>query len=70
MTTLTIKVNEKSETGKSFLSLIYALDFENKNVNIVRIPNKETEKVIEDMRNGKGISKVKNAKELFKQLGI
>ena len=36
----------------------------------VEIPNAETRKAIEDSRKGKNLVKVKNAAELFKELGV
>ena len=35
-----------------------------------KIPNKKTLKVIEDLENGKGIVRSKNAEDLFEKLGI
>ncbi len=36
----------------------------------VKIPNAETRKVIDDAEKGKGLVKCKNAKEMFKKLGM
>jgi antitoxin component of RelBE/YafQ-DinJ toxin-antitoxin module len=41
-----------------------------KNLNAAKILNKETRKAIEDAEKGKGLTKAKNAADLFKKLGI
>lgn len=73
MTTITI--NKKSKAGKILLELAKFLSEKNdKDVVISENTNPrynaETEKVIRDTRAGKGLNKVKNAEELFKELGI
>jgi molybdopterin biosynthesis enzyme MoaB len=72
MATITIKINEKTNTGKAIKNMIMALI----NVPDVEIVtdekpryNAETEKAIKDFRQGK-TTKVKNSKELFEHLGI
>jgi hypothetical protein len=72
MATITIKINEKTSTGKAIKNMILALI----NVPDVEIVtnekpryNAETEKAIKDVKNGK-TTKVKSSKELFEQLGI
>jgi len=68
MTTLTLKINEKSNFGKLFLEFVKTLVAEKKGVEIVKVPNAETLKVLEDFKNGKGIIRAKNAAELIKKL--
>ncbi|OFY90551.1 MAG: hypothetical protein A3K10_10235 [Bacteroidetes bacterium RIFCSPLOWO2_12_FULL_31_6] len=70
MTTITLKINEKSSLGKLFLEFVKTFVSEKKGVEIVNTPNAETLKVIEDAKKGIGVNKVKNSAELFKQLGI
>ncbi len=70
MTTITLKINEKSSLGKLFLEFVKTFVSEKKGVEIVKTPNAETLKVIEDAKKGIGVNKVKNSAELFKQLGI
>lgn len=78
MTTITI--NKKSKAGKILLELAKFLSEKNdkdvvisengdQSENTPRY-NAETEKVIHETRAGKGLNKVKNAEELFKELGI
>ncbi|MBE7443416.1 MAG: hypothetical protein HS119_13295 [Flavobacteriales bacterium] len=74
MTTITIKINEKSTAGKVFLNFIKTFIVGKKDVEIIELEknryNAETENVIADIRKGKGINKAKNSADLFKQLGI
>lgn len=74
MTTITLKINEKSNAGKAFLNFINTFVVGKKDVEIIEPEknryNAETEKVIADMRKGKGIIKAKNSADLFKKLGI
>lgn len=76
MTTITLKINEKSSLGKLFLEFVKTFVSEKKGVEIVSPPvakeknryNAETEKAIADARAGKGIIRAKNVDELFKKL--
>lgn len=69
MATITLKINEKSKEGKALMDLIKLFSVKKTAVEILRNFNDETIKAIEDVENGKTI-KVKNSKELFKNLGI
>lgn len=69
MTTISLKINERSKMGKIILELIKVSSEENQGVEIIHVPNSETIKAIEDVQKGK-TTKVKNAQELFKNLGI
>ena len=55
--------------GKVILDLIKISVADKKGVEVVRSFNEETIKAIEDVENGKTF-KVKNSKELFKELGL
>jgi antitoxin component of RelBE/YafQ-DinJ toxin-antitoxin module len=68
MSTFTIKLNERSKFGKALLAML-ELGIEENKVEVIRVPNAETLKAIEDAEKGK-TTKVKNSKELFKNLGI
>lgn len=74
MTTITFKINEKTNAGKAFLNFIKTFVVGEKGVEIIETNetryNAETEKVIADIRNGKGINKAKDSADLFKKLGI
>lgn len=68
MTTITLKINEKSSLGKLFLEFVKTFVSEKKGVEIVKVPNAETLKAIEEVEKGKGVIKAKNVDELFKKL--
>ena len=53
MTTITLKINEKSSLGKLFLEFVKTFVSEKKGVEIVRVPNAETLKAMQDAENGK-----------------
>ena len=70
MTTITLKINKQSKAGKLMFDFIELIT-KQPGVEILedKIPNEETIKAIEDAYSGK-TTKVKNSKELFKNLGI
>lgn len=66
---VTIRIKENSKQAKALIEMLKTFPF----VEFKEEPdryNEETEKAIRDAREGKGMNKVKNAKELFKELGI
>jgi len=69
MTTITIKINERSNYGKALLELIKIGVDENKGVEVIKEPDAETLKAIKDVEEGKTF-KVNSSKELFDELGI
>jgi hypothetical protein len=70
MTTITLKINEKSKAGKTLLSMVHFFTEEKNGVEIVKTPNLETVKAMYEVGNKIGVTRVKNSKELFKKLGI
>ncbi|MDT8411504.1 MAG: hypothetical protein RQ875_03495 [Vicingaceae bacterium] len=70
MTTITLKINEKTNAGKVLIAFIKNFIAKEKDVEIIKVPNAETLKVINDIENGKELNKTKNTADLFKQLGI
>jgi len=54
--------------GKSMRELV--LESIENYIHRVKLPNKETLKAIEDVENGKELTKAKNIDDLFKRLGI
>jgi hypothetical protein len=60
MATYTIEVNEKSNLGKSIVSLLLSTD----KVKVVKVPNKTTIKAFDELRAGKG-KKINNLKEFL-----
>lgn len=60
MATYTIEVNEKSNLGKSIVSLLFSTD----EVKITKVPNKTTLKALEDAKNGK-VKKITNVKSFL-----
>lgn len=73
---LTLKLDTRSKDGKTLIDFLKNLSY----VEVItpkkvypiskNIPNTETRKAIDDAKRGIGLNKVKNSKELFKQLGI
>lgn len=68
MTTITLKINEKSSLGKLFLEFVKTFVSEKKGVEIVKVPNAETLKAIYEVEKGIGVIKAKNVDELFMKL--
>lgn len=64
MTTITLKINEKSKAGKLLTGMIELLSKNKSDVEIISTPNFETLKAMEDAKNGKVI-RAKNAEELI-----
>ncbi len=64
MTTITLKINEKTKAGKLLTGMIELLSKNKSDVEIISTPNFDTLKAMEDAKNGKVI-KAKNAKELL-----
>jgi hypothetical protein len=64
MTTITLKINEKTKAGKLLTAMIDLLCKNKSDVEIINTPNFETLKAMEDAKNGKVI-KAKSAKELL-----
>ena len=69
MQTITLRINENSKMGKVILDLIKITAADKKDVEVVRTFNAETIKAIEDVEAGRTF-KVKNTKDLFKELGL
>lgn len=71
METIKLKINKRTSYGKALLELIKIGINEKKGVEIVdeNEPNSATIKAIEEVEKGKTF-KVKNSKDLFKELGI
>ena len=67
LATITLNINERNKFGKAILELIKIGISENKGVELVKIPNDETIKAIEEINLGKLI-KAENATELIKKL--
>jgi len=70
MTTITLKINEKTKAGKALLSIVNVISSENKGVEVCDVPNFETIKAMYEAENKIDLIKAKNSKDLFKKLGI
>jgi len=66
---ITLKINRRTKFGKYFYNLIKMTALSNKEVKILDMPNKTTQKAIEEINRGK-VKTVKDSEELFKELGI
>ncbi len=67
MATITLHINEKTKKGKVFLDFLKQYVQDNKTVEIIQKPNKETLKAIEEVNAGK-VLRASNATELIKML--
>ena len=70
MTTITLKINEKTKAGKAFLFMVDLISSEKKGVEVCDTPNFETIKAMYDAKNKINITKAKNSEDLFKTFGI
>lgn len=68
MTTITIKINERSKYGKALLDFIKIGADDNKGVEIVKVPNAETIRAIENVKAGKGITRTSSHADLMRKL--
>jgi antitoxin component of RelBE/YafQ-DinJ toxin-antitoxin module len=68
MTTITLKINEKSKIGKIILDLINFSSKEQKDVEVVYLPNKETLKAIENIEKGIGLIRTDSHEDLMSKL--
>ena len=67
MTTITLKINDNSVMGKSFLAFLKTFVAKDKSVEIINVPNTGLQESIADYKAGRVI-KAKNATELLKKL--
>ena len=58
------------ELGTSMRAIVAELIEERVTCKKLHVPNKETQKVLKQMKTGKGLVRAKNAEDLFKKLGI
>ena len=67
MTTLTLKINDRTKRGQALIEFLNQYAIGDKNVEVVKMPNEETRKAIEEVESGKVI-KAKNAADLIRKL--
>lgn len=63
----TIKIDQRKKEAKALLEFLKSLPFVELELEKPRY-NAETEKAIQDARNGIGVTKVENVSDLFKKL--
>lgn len=68
MTTITLKINERTKKGKAFLEMARAFSEDSKEIEIIKTPNQATLKAMKDAENGKNIIDVKDKAGLYKEL--
>lgn len=68
MTTITLKINDKSKVGKAFLAYLEELSIESKSVKIINTPNLATLKSIADIESKNNLTKAQSPKELLRKL--
>lgn len=67
MSIITLKVNDKTKKGKAFIEFLKQYVLNDNTVELIKVPNAETIKAIEDVNSGKVI-RAKDATELIKKL--
>ncbi len=67
MSIITLKINEKTKKGKAFIEFLKEYVLNDNTVELIKVPNAETIKAIEEVNAGKVI-RAKNAAELIKKL--
>ena len=68
MTTITLKINERTKKGKAFLEMEHAFFEDSKEIEIIKIPNSTTQKAINDAKKGVGLNKSSSHKYLMEKL--
>ena len=67
MTTITLKINEKSTLGQFFLELVKTFVAKKNGIEVVKTPNSETKKAINEVKAGKAtkVSLTEFRKQLY-----
>lgn len=68
MTTITLKINERTKMGKIILDLINLSASEHKGVELVKTPNQETLEAIENIEKGIGLTRSESHEDLMSKL--
>ncbi len=68
MTTLTLKINEKTKKGKAFLEMARVFFEDSKEIEIVKVPNSTTQKAITNAKKGIGLTSSSSHTDLMEKL--
>jgi UDP-N-acetylmuramyl tripeptide synthase len=68
MTTITLKINERTKKGKAFLEMARAFFEDSKEIEIIKVPNAATQKAIDESKKGKGLNSSTSHKDLMEKL--
>lgn len=68
MTTLTLKINEKTKKGKAFLEMARVFFEDSKEIEIVKVPNATTQKAIANAKKGIGLNSSSSHADLMEKL--
>ena len=68
MTTITLKINEKTKASKALLSMVNLISSEDKGVELYDTPNFETVKAMYDAENKIKTVKAKDKTDFYKKL--
>lgn len=68
MTTITLRINEKTKMGKIILDLIQFSTIEKKGVEVIYTPNEETLEAIERVEKGIGLTRSNSHSDLMSKL--
>ena len=65
---LTLKINEQTKKCQNFLETLQNICGDTNEIEIIKVPNKTTQKVIDDAKNGIGLNKSAIHEDLMKKL--
>lgn len=68
MTTITLNINESSKEGKEFLESVRNVCKTSKQIELVKIPNADTQSAIDEAKKGINLTKSKNHMDLMEKL--
>ena len=68
MITITLKINERTIKGREFLETLYSFSDETNEIEILKVPNKTTQKAIDDAKKEIDLNKSRNHQDLMEKL--
>ena len=68
MTTITLKINERTKKGKAFLEMAHAFFEDSKEIEIIKVPNATTLKAINNAKMGVGLTTSTSHTDLMEKL--
>ena len=68
MITILLKINECIIKGREFLETLYSFCDDGNEIEILKVPNKTTQKAIDDAKKGIDLNKSRNHQNLMEKL--